>query len=214
MTIHLVQITDSAKPPRAAEIKTEIASLASISFDTAEAPTDTPFGRAFAEGLKEYGTELLQAACRIVGRADVAQDVFQDVCARLLESGQVDAPDNMRSFLHTCVVHRAADYMRQEERRGRLGLPEEAETKLNRIPAPDDTAVAEALEEVEAAFPRLPAAMRAALAAEALKAVPEETAPELSWLREAASANEPVEDNAARVRLCRARKKLVEIISQ
>jgi len=81
--------------------------------------------RALCRIYSRYETDLLTLARGLLGRADQAEDVLQDVFVRFIESiGTSELTGSLKGYLVTCVVNRARDYLRKD-RRG-AGEPMEA----------------------------------------------------------------------------------------
>jgi RNA polymerase sigma-70 factor (ECF subfamily) len=67
-------------------------------------------------------TRLLRYATRILGNADLAQDVVQDTLISLYRNwdGDMVLSGPMMTWLYRTAHNRAIDYFRREDRRGRL----------------------------------------------------------------------------------------------
>ncbi len=91
---------------------------------------------SFTELYRQYRTRALAIARRIVGDADDAEDVVQDVFARLAQrpSG-FDGRASSSTWLHRVMVNSSINWLRARRRRERLRLePEET-------PSPEVAAV-------------------------------------------------------------------------
>lgn len=86
----------------------------------------TPFP-SFAEMYRQYRTRALVIARRIVGDADDAEDVVQDVFARLAQrpSG-FDGRASCGTWLHRIMVNSSINWLRARKRRERLQHEPEA----------------------------------------------------------------------------------------
>lgn len=67
-------------------------------------------------------TRLLRYAARLIGNADIAQDVVQDALISLYRNweGDMVLSGPMMTWLYRTAHNRAVDYFRREDRRGRL----------------------------------------------------------------------------------------------
>ena len=81
----------------------------------------------FAELYRQYRTRALAIARRIVGDADDAEDVVQDVFARLAQrpSG-FDGRSSCSTWLHRVMVNSSINWLRARKRRERLQHEPEA----------------------------------------------------------------------------------------
>jgi RNA polymerase sigma-70 factor, ECF subfamily len=86
----------------------------------------TPFP-SFTELYRQYRTRALAIARRIVGDADDAEDVVQDVFARLAQrpSG-FDGRASCSTWLHRVMVNSSINWLRARKRRERLQHEPEA----------------------------------------------------------------------------------------
>ena len=74
--------------------------------------------RALCRIYNEYETDLLSLATSLLGSADQAQDVLQDVFVKFIESiDTFELTGSLKSYLATCIVNRARDYLRRDRRR-------------------------------------------------------------------------------------------------
>jgi RNA polymerase sigma-70 factor, ECF subfamily len=61
-----------------------------------------------------YETDLLTLATSLLGRADQAQDVLQDVFLGFIESiDDFELTGSLKGYLATCIANRARDYLRR-----------------------------------------------------------------------------------------------------
>lgn len=83
----------------------------------------------FAELYRQYRTRALAIARRIVGDADDAEDVVQDVFTRLAQrpSG-FDGRSSCSTWLHRVMVNSSINWLRARKRRERLHHEPEAPT--------------------------------------------------------------------------------------
>jgi RNA polymerase sigma factor (sigma-70 family) len=108
-----------------------------------------------------YETELLSLAASLLGRKDLAQDVLQDVFVKFIESiNTFELTGNLKSYLATCIVNRARDYVRRNRRR--TGEPlEVADEVVSQRHGPLDAALKdEQLERLADALDELPCEQR------------------------------------------------------
>ena len=91
----------------------------------------------------EHRARALAIVRRIVGDADEAEDVVQDVFARLAlrpSAGAFGGRASERTWLHRVMVNGAINWLRARRRRGRLELP------LPELPSPEAVASGRQLE--------------------------------------------------------------------
>ncbi len=80
----------------------------------------TPFP-SFTELYRQYRTRALAIARRIVGDADDAEDVVQDVFARLAQRPTAfDGRASCTTWLHRVMVNSSINWLRARKRRERL----------------------------------------------------------------------------------------------
>lgn len=122
---------------------------------------------AFDALVTRHGPGLLAFLRRMVGRADDAQDLFQDVFLRAFKGiSRLEDPDRVRPWLVTIAANVAR---RHFERRGRQ--PHEHSLEGEQLDAPDDSAVnalddletTERREGLQRAIERLPPRQKAVL---------------------------------------------------
>jgi RNA polymerase sigma-70 factor, ECF subfamily len=81
----------------------------------------------FAELYRQYRTRALAIARRIVGDADDAEDVVQDVFTRLAQrSSGFDGRSSSSTWLHRVMVNSSINWLRARKRRERLRHEPEA----------------------------------------------------------------------------------------
>jgi len=81
----------------------------------------------FAELYRQYRTRALAIARRIVGDADDAEDVVQDVFARLAQRPTgFDGRSSCSTWLHRVMVNSSINWLRARKRRERLQHEPEA----------------------------------------------------------------------------------------
>ena len=82
---------------------------------------------SFAELYRQYRTRALAIARRIVGDADDAEDVVQDVFARLAQRPTgFDGRSSCSTWLHRVMVNSSINWLRARKRRERLQHEPEA----------------------------------------------------------------------------------------
>ncbi len=120
--------------------------------------------RALCRIYDRYETDLLTLAKSLLGRADQAEDVLQDVFVRFIESiGSFEITGSLKGYLVTCVANRARDYQRKDRRRS--GEPLEA---AQAVPSQQCEPLQEAIadeqrQRLEAALAELPYEQREAV---------------------------------------------------
>jgi RNA polymerase sigma-70 factor (ECF subfamily) len=73
--------------------------------------------RALCRIYSRYENDLLTLATSLLGRADQAEDVLQDVFLKFLESiDTFELTSSLKGYLATCVANRARDYLRKDRR--------------------------------------------------------------------------------------------------
>jgi len=85
--------------------------------------------RAFAALFERYRRPLYVFALRMLGEADAARDLVQDVFLRIWERrGQLDRPESFRSWLFAVARNRCLSQLRRE--RGQVSLDEAPDEAL------------------------------------------------------------------------------------
>ncbi len=88
--------------------------------------------RALCRLYSRYADDLLTLAGSLLGRADLAEDVLQDVFTKLIESiDTFELTGSFKGYLATCVANRARDYLRRDRRRAGapLGVAQTVEVR-------------------------------------------------------------------------------------
>ena len=99
--------------------------------------------RALRRLFGKYEGDLLTLATNLVGRADLAEDVLQDVFIRFIESIQTfELTGSLRGYLAKCVANRSRDLLRSERRRP-TGPLEGAEQVVGSQPGPLQSVIAD-----------------------------------------------------------------------
>ena len=71
--------------------------------------------RALHRLFDKYEGDLLTLATNLVGRADLAEDVLQDVFIRFIESIQTfELTGSLRGYLAKCVANRSRDLLHRQ----------------------------------------------------------------------------------------------------
>lgn len=77
--------------------------------------------RAFDRIYEKYRDTLLTAAMNLLGDAELAQDVVQDVFVKFVESlDEFELRGRLKGYLAACVANRARDQLRQMARSDRV----------------------------------------------------------------------------------------------
>jgi RNA polymerase sigma-70 factor, ECF subfamily len=85
---------------------------------------------------RQHRARALAIARRILGDADEAEDVVQDVFSRLcLKSARFDGKSAYSTWLYRIMVNSSINSLRSRQRRGRL------ETLPQSVPSPEDAAI-------------------------------------------------------------------------
>ena len=125
-------------------------------------------GPALCRIYTRYESDLLTLAANLLGRADQAEDVLQDVFVKFIESiDEFELTGSLKGYLATCVANRARDYLRKDRGRRTANerLPSEDFHLDRRIVAgPVESAIAgEQRERLVVALAELPYVQREAV---------------------------------------------------
>jgi len=157
--------------------------------------------RAFAILFDRYRRPLYLFALKMLGEADAARDLVQDVFLRIWERrGQLNRPESFRSWLFAVARNRCLSHLRQS--RGQVALDEAPESALAVEPGPDTREVEQDVALLRRALARLTVEHREVLVLREYQ--------ELSY-REIAAITEATE-SAVKSRLFKARQALHETL--
>ncbi len=120
--------------------------------------------RALCRIYSRYENDLLTLAASLLGRADLAEDVLQDVFLKFIESiDTFELTSSLKGYLATCVANRARDYLRKDRRHAGESL-ETAQSAESRQHGPLQAAIVdEQQQRVTAALAELPFEQREAV---------------------------------------------------
>jgi len=120
--------------------------------------------RALCRIYSRYENDLLTLAASLLGRADQAEDVLQDVFLKFIESiDTFELTSSLKGYLATCVANRARDYLRKDRRHAGESL-ETAQSAESRQHGPLQAAIVdEQRQRVIAALAELPDEQREAV---------------------------------------------------
>jgi RNA polymerase sigma-70 factor (ECF subfamily) len=120
--------------------------------------------RALCRIYSRYENDLLTLAASLLGRADQAEDVLQDVFLKFIESiDTFELTSSLKGYLATCVANRARDYLRKDRRHAGESL-ETAQGAESRQHGPLQAAIVdEQRQRVIAALAELPDEQREAV---------------------------------------------------
>jgi RNA polymerase sigma-70 factor (ECF subfamily) len=159
----------------------------------------------FAALVEERGASLLRFLRRMVGDADLAEDLLQDVLVSAYHHRGDARPESVRAWLYAIAVNRARNALRDRRRvvTGAQGVEEEADTLTIPPPSPEAALLRRELRaEVLQAIGDLPPDGREAVLLRDMEAL---------TYREIAQVT-GISEGAARVRVYRARERLREAL--